>query len=168
MLFHEIQHPGSWWLWAIGIGVGIPLFVGAAVLWRVARRSESRGLRAVLLVCAACTFSSGVAPTAFIAMLGMTTDVGDAGLRVTISPFLLEDTIGFDAITSVQVRRYDPIREYGGWGIRVGRRGRAYNMTGDRGVQLELRDAPPLLVGSQRPEELAEAIATKRRESLAP
>jgi hypothetical protein len=56
------------------------------------------------------------------------------------------------------VQTYRPIRDYGGWGIRYGRGGKAYNVSGNRGVMLELSDGQKLLIGSQRPEELANAI----------
>lgn len=55
-------------------------------------------------------------------------------------------------------RAYNPIPEYGGWGIRTGQRGRAFNMRGNEGVQLVLASGKRVLIGSQRPEELARAI----------
>lgn len=55
-------------------------------------------------------------------------------------------------------RAYNPIHEYGGWGIRTGRNGRAFNMRGNEGVQLVLASGKRVLVGSQRPDELAQAI----------
>jgi hypothetical protein len=38
----------------------------------------------------------------------------------------------------------------------------AYNVSGDRGVELTLRDGRRVMLGSQRPEELAQAIETQR------
>ncbi len=55
-------------------------------------------------------------------------------------------------------RRYRPIREYGGWGIRYGWSGRAYNVSGHEGVQLVFKDGRKLLLGSQHPQELEAAI----------
>ena len=46
----------------------------------------------------------------------------------------------------------------GGWGFRWGSSGRAYNLRGNRGVQLTLADGGRLLLGSQRADELAAAI----------
>jgi len=64
----------------------------------------------------------------------------------------------FDNIISCKIRTYKPIREYGGWGIRFSRKGRSYNVSGDRGVQLELTEGMLLLIGSQKAEQLADAI----------
>ena len=58
--------------------------------------------------------------------------------------------------------RYNPVAEYGGYGIRSGPRGRAYIASGNRAVQLEFRDGQKMLVGSQRPEELALKILQGR------
>jgi len=62
-----------------------------------------------------------------------------------------------------EVRRYRPLAEYDGWGIRWGlHKKRAYIMSGDMGVELELSDGERLLVGSKRPDELANAITTAK------
>jgi len=71
---------------------------------------------------------------------------------------LVHREILFQDIRRCEARTYRPIREYGGWGVRVGRRGLAYNVSGHRGVQLELAKGKPILIGSQRAEELAQAI----------
>ena len=56
------------------------------------------------------------------------------------------------------VHTYDPIGEYGGWGIKYGKMGKAYNVSGNRGVQLEFADRKSILIGSQKPEQLDSAI----------
>jgi hypothetical protein len=55
------------------------------------------------------------------------------------------------------------MREYGGWGVKYGWAGKAYNISGNRGVQLKLSNGKGLLIGSQRPEELAQAIQAGMR-----
>jgi hypothetical protein len=67
--------------------------------------------------------------------------------------------IPIGTIKRVEVVRYRPIADYGGWGICHGRDGeRVLNARGDRGVRLDLTDGSRLLIGSQRPEELALAL----------
>lgn len=66
-------------------------------------------------------------------------------------------------IRSCEARDYEPIGEFGGWGIRMGgARNWAYNVSGSRGVQLEFEDGRRLLIGSQRADELARAINAAR------
>ncbi len=61
-------------------------------------------------------------------------------------------------VVRAYARTYQPLREYGGWGIRVGPSGRAFNMRGNQGVQLELRSGQRVLLGSDRADALAETI----------
>jgi hypothetical protein len=63
-------------------------------------------------------------------------------------------------IASVQAEDYDPMGEFGGWGIKgpAGRWGWCYTVSGRRGVRIELDNRHRLLIGSQRADELAEAI----------
>ena len=70
--------------------------------------------------------------------------------------------IPIESIRSCEARTYRPIREYGGWGIRWGPSGKAYNVSGNEGVQLVLEGGKRVLIGSQRAEELAEAIESAR------
>ncbi|MHC4643443.1 MAG: hypothetical protein ACYS32_17515, partial [Planctomycetota bacterium] len=57
-------------------------------------------------------------------------------------------------------RTYKPILEYGGWGIRCSftGKGKAYNVSGNKGVQLVFTNGKKLLIGSQQPDDLAAAI----------
>lgn len=55
-------------------------------------------------------------------------------------------------------RTYKPLLEYGGWGIRFGKNGKAYNVSGKQGVQLVFKNGKRLLIGSQKHHELAHAI----------
>jgi hypothetical protein len=92
----------------------------------------------------------------FLSMRLVTTVRGD-GVYLRYVPFV-DRFIDFRDIVKCEARTYHPFREYGGWGIRGGRRRRAYNVRGNRGVQLTFRDGSSLLIGSQRAEELERAI----------
>lgn len=63
------------------------------------------------------------------------------------------------AISRAYVRPYDPLGEYGGWGLKGTRRHRALNVAGGEGIQLELADGTRLLLGTQRPTEARQALA---------
>jgi hypothetical protein len=61
-------------------------------------------------------------------------------------------------IVEAEAVTYRPVREYGGWGIRIGRKGMAYNVSGNWGVQITLESGRSFLLGSLQPEKLASAI----------
>jgi hypothetical protein len=85
--------------------------------------------------------------------------VRDDGIYIKLFPFHWSPRrIDFAEVKSCEVRTYRPIREYGGWGIRRGRQGRAYSIKGIQGVQLELASGDRVLIGSQKSDELFIAI----------
>jgi len=61
-------------------------------------------------------------------------------------------------IKSVERTSFDPAHDFGGYGIRSTRSGIAYLAGGGEGVRLEIASGPPVIIGSKRPGELAEAI----------
>jgi hypothetical protein len=65
-------------------------------------------------------------------------------------------------ITDARRRHDRPLAEYGGWGIRLGLSGTAYNVSGSEGVQLVLTSGRRILIGSQRSGELEAAIRRAR------
>ncbi|MCP4390683.1 MAG: hypothetical protein GY802_20475 [Gammaproteobacteria bacterium] len=79
---------------------------------------------------------------------------------------LARKAVPISEIVSFEATDYKALREYGGWGIKRGKDGRwAYNVSGNRGVFIDLADGRKWLIGSQRAEELAEAISRAKGES---
>jgi hypothetical protein len=98
-----------------------------------------------------------VALVAILLFLELHVTVQDAGVHIRMFPFA-NRTIAPAQIARWEARTYRPIREYGGWGVRFGPRGRAYNVSGNRGVELTLDNGKRVLIGSQRSDDLAAAI----------
>ena len=71
-------------------------------------------------------------------------------------------------VTEVEPVTYRPVMHYGGRGIRYsfgslgGTKGKAYNVSGNHGVRLTYTTNRHLLIGSQKPDELAAAIQSLR------
>jgi hypothetical protein len=66
--------------------------------------------------------------------------------------------VPLDHIQSVETITHDITRDYGGYGIRTIRGGKAYVARGDRGVRVTLTGGEKVVVGSQRPDELARML----------
>ena len=89
----------------------------------------------------------------------LTTEVRQDGIYIRFVPFHFRwQKIEFGEILECRAVTYRPIAEYGGWGIRYGRNGKAYNVSGNRGVRLELKNDKHLLIGSAHSDELNMAI----------
>jgi len=89
------------------------------------------------------------------------TVVDPVGIHIRYFP-LLRRTIPFENLKNYSVRTYDSISVLWGWGIYRSKNGWAYTVSGNRGVELELADGRRLLIGSQQPEMLIQAIETAR------
>ncbi len=73
-------------------------------------------------------------------------------------------------IDTAEVIRYHPIRDYGGWGYRLGRAGKAYSVSGRNGLHLIFNNGTKLLIGTQKPDELKRVLlqikATEEEKTL--
>jgi hypothetical protein len=100
-----------------------------------------------------------------VLLLQMTTEVTPNEVRVWFGWVpIYRRVVAITSIRGYHVVQYRPIADYGGWGIRAGRDGeRVLSARGNRGVRLEFSDGSRLLIGSQRPEELAETIKHAQR-----
>ena len=87
-------------------------------------------------------------------------EVREDELYVKYFPFLTRH-FRYEDIMSCQMREYNPLLEFGGWGVRYNFRTWVYNVSGNEGVQLTFRERTPLLLGSLRSEELEAAISAK-------
>ncbi len=145
--FREVQRGIGYWL-ALVLVVA---FIGPYV-WT--RHAPPQGM---LLATALLIFF-------FTYLCRMVTEVRDDGVYVQWWPFVpMFRRFPFADIESAVARTYNPIGEYGGWGIRVrigpgAKLGGAYNMKGNRGVQLVFKNGVRLLIGSQDAENLEHAI----------
>jgi len=132
-----------------GLGTGL-LLVTLGIAGYVLAVDEPRPAR-ILGV------SAGVLAVGLFCFVELTVTVYADRIGVRFFP-LLRKSIPLTDVRRCNARTYRPILEYGGWGIRRGKRGFAYNVRGNRGVDLVLADGRSLLLGSQRAEELSAAI----------
>lgn len=100
----------------------------------------------------------GIGLSLFILTYRMTTLV-TANFIVIKMTLLGKRLIRLSDIKRCYVRKYRPVLEYGGWGWSP-TLGRAYIVTGNTGVQLELKNGKKILIGSQQAEKLTSAISS--------
>jgi hypothetical protein len=95
-----------------------------------------------------------------IFMLRMTTEVTPTDVRVWFGGVpIYRRVVPLGDIRRIEPTSFRPIADYGFWGVRSSRDGeRALIARGTRGVRLELVDGSLLVIGSQRSEELAQAL----------
>ena len=85
------------------------------------------------------------------------TEIKKDGIQITFTPFT-NFIIPFNKIRSYKIREYRPILEYGGWGIRFNRTGKAYTVSGKIGMQIELSNGKEILIGTENPDKLLQSL----------
>lgn len=152
--FLEHQRFSPWFL-AVILSVLVP--IGGVILFSMPADAASGEQWAAVL---ALAVAAGL-NIAIFAGFRMTTRVGDG--KITFGfPLGLSRRVPLDRIEAVEVLRYRPLRDFGGWGLRIGGKGVMYNARGDRAVRLTLRGGQSVFIGSQRPEALAAALLAAR------
>lgn len=80
-------------------------------------------------------------------------------INIRFYPFMLKNKeLPIKDLERYYTRKYRPLMEYGGWGIRWNSNGRAYCIRGKMAVQLEFKSGSKILIGTQKPDELKAAI----------
>jgi hypothetical protein len=153
--FQEVQYFHQRWRLALLAGLVTVFLYGC---YRQVVRGEPWGNQPVSNALLVMMTLALAALIYWLLKMHLVTEVRDREVYVHFMLFWKPRRLPFSAILSVEPVTYRPIEQFGGRGIRRGRHGWAYTVSGDRGVQLTLAGGERLLVGSQRPEELAAAI----------
>ena len=155
--FREEQKFQQVWVWLIVLGLAALVWYSAIQQIVLRRPFGDRPAPDTLLIIFWLLFGIGLPLLMLSAKL--VTEVRSDGIYLRFVPFHISfQKIPLEEVKSFEVRKYNALREYGGWGIRYGPQGKAYNVGGNRGMQLELADGKRILIGSQRPEEFLAAL----------
>lgn len=157
-LFSERQRFKQLWLWAVLIGIdGLILyglirqvFFGEPFGNKPASNEQLLAATVVVLLV-----------TLLFAFLRLDTAIREDGIYYRFLPFQPRyKKISWDRVSKASVRKYHPIAEYGGWGLRLGLfgKGQAFNVSGDKGLQLVYDNGKKFLLGTQRPQEMEAAL----------
>jgi hypothetical protein len=160
-LYHEEQRFRQWWVWILVVAPAalawwpfIQQIVGGEPVGQNPAPDWLVGLIWLLI---------GVGLPLLFGITALVLEVTADEVSVNYRPFKRR-TIALRDIAQVQARTYNAVKEYGGWGIKGWSKDNvAYNVSGDRGVELTLRDGRRVMLGSQRPDELLAAIESQRR-----
>lgn len=157
ILFSERQRFRQWWLWTILIGVNGLILFG---IYRQLIQGEPFGDKPMSNAGLLFTEALVLAVTILSACITLETKITAEGIYVRFLPFARR-FYSWQTISKAYIRKYNALTEYGGWGLRwsMAGRGKAYNVSGRYGLQLEFTDNKKLLIGTQDQEALQEALA---------
>ena len=154
--FKEEQRFNQWWIWLLillSCGIWIWMFFQQIVMGKPFGTNPASDLGVVL---------TGIVPVLILVLfrfLKLETIIDNEGVKCRFLPFQRKfKTFLTQDIVKFEVKKYNPILDYGGWGIRYGRKGSAYNVSGNMGLYLELRNKKAFLIGTRTPDSLKYAI----------
>jgi hypothetical protein len=162
-LFREVQRFSQPWVWAsvVPVALGPIALIGYGVLHQLVG-GEPWGNNPMsdtgLMVTFVLTSAFGVVLLLLFYTLKLIVVIRPGALYLRFAPLHRQyKHFPLSEFSSHRPCTYRPIREYGGWGIRLVPGGRAYNVSGNRGVRFDYPDGKHILVGSQRAEDLSRA-----------
>ena len=155
ILFSEKQRFKQWWIWLILLAV---IFIPIFGLYHEMQKPEPFADPAVntgLILSLIIT----IPVTALFLFMKLETQINEDGIAVKFIPLHSKfRQFNWNEIEQISVRKYIPLGEFGGWGLRYGLQGKAYNIAGNQGIQIIFKNGKRLLVGTQKPEEAALAL----------
>ncbi len=150
IIFYEEQRFNQPWIWVLLVGLN--LLIGWGVIQQLAFEipwGTNPAPDAVLISIQAMPILLLI----LFIVFHLKTIISQDKINIIFVPFV-NKTIRWKEVEKAYIRQYKPLMEYGGWGIRRGLSGRAYNVKGKTGLQLQLKSGKKILIGTQKGEEL--------------
>ena len=158
-VFKETQRfTQTWFIVLMAISLIVPLIL---IIKEYLKEDSDFTTKGFVLTLSVLILS--IAPIFFFKLI---TRIDEKGIHYQFFPFHFKNKIiSWQEINSAYVRTYDPIGEYGGWGLKGGflwnkSKGTAINVSGDIGIQLELKKGKKILIGTQKKQEAKNALQT--------
>ena len=156
----------TWFILILIIAVAIPLGIGVygiikQLIYKIPFGDKPMSDIGLIIF----TFSM-LLVTFLIFYIQLITRIDEKGIHYQFFPFHFSmKTISWEKVHKVGVRKYLPISEFGGWGLKGGfffnkGKEKAINISGDIGIQLVLKNEKKLLIGTQKKEEVIQILKT--------
>ena len=157
IFYKEEQKFNQAWVWLILVIFLIPFFIVGNQLLELIK-ADSDDYLTLSLVLFVLLVSSIPVIWLFVKMK-LVVEIRKDGIWYKFPPLLNKwKTINKSEIENFEIRKYKPIKEYGGWGIKGKFKSKAYNVSGNIGLQLYLKNGRKVLFGTQRQEAIENAM----------
>jgi hypothetical protein len=155
--YREVQHFRQPWVWILLIGIAALMWYLFFLHFVMGTPAGTRPAPDAVVLLFTAIF--GIGFPLFFLVLRLEITVAGERLIFRFYPLQVRPrTVLLEEIVDATAETYHPLREFGGWGWWLGRRGAGYTVAGDRGVRVLLTSGKQFLLGSTRPEELRQAL----------
>ncbi len=157
VLYKENQKFTNKWIWLLVISAALFVWYGTVKQIIFHAPFGSRPSPDFLMIIIWIIFGIGM-PLLFL-LVRLTAEVRENGFYIRLFPFHLKfRKIPLEDIKNCETRTFNPLKDFGGWGIWFGSGSVTYTLKGCSSVQLEMTGGKKLLAGSGKPDEQAGAI----------
>lgn len=148
-VFNEEQtYRGTWIIYLILL-FELPTIVLLLVFYFRAEDKSEMGTALIVVV------STLLLIFLLILNLKLETRIDDKGVSFRYFPFIRNwRLIEKDRILSIQVIKYSPITDYGGWGLKGNKTAKAYSILGDEGILISTGERKKIMIGTSKAKEL--------------
>ena len=161
VLFYEKQRLTQWWLWTILVVAQlVPISLNFRKLYLAGLTDKPE----ILFSTVGIWLVVFVLSLLLIYSIKLETRITEKGVYVRMFPLGFSFKFyPFSNMLAYYVRKYHPVREYGGWGYKGRWNNRSLSIRGDRGLQLEFPNGNKLLIGTQKHQELLEILKSLQK-----
>lgn len=154
-IFKESQSYAGTWVMYFIILVEAPTLILLIVLYFT---SEDKQEMAIALGVVSCTMALLLI---VLFNIKLETRIDDKEISIRYLPFIQKwKKYPKAQIKSWEVLSYQPVMDYGGWGIKGNRTTRAYSVLGSEGLLLDVGEKKKIMIGTTKAKELKEFMET--------
>lgn len=148
ILFTEKQKFRQWWLWLLLLGINSTIIYNILNKLIIEKSIETATIISTFIL---------VLITILFYLINLRTTIYNDRIEVFFFPFGIHKKYNLKDITKLEIIKYNPILDYGGWGIRFG----AFSTSGNMGLKIfhkKTNFSKSILIGTQKPKELSIVI----------
>lgn len=161
VLFKETQQFRQWWWIVLILGITIPVIVLSIYsLYQQTVRGIPVGDSPVPNGALIAQLFFMIILLWFFFSMKLEVWIDQDGIHYRFFPLIYKNKIfSREEIQRYEIRKYSPLLDYGGWGIKKRFKwGRAYNVSGNIGLQLYLKTGKKVLFGTLRSQAIIYAM----------
>lgn len=157
--FHETQsYKGSWVMYLILL-TEVPTFILMLVLFFTSENKQEIGIALTIVV------SVMGLTIALILNISLEVKINHSGVHYRYFPFIRKwRHIPIEKIKDLKIITFNPIFDFGGWGIKRNKTTKLYNILGDQGLLIDTGEQKKTLLGTAKSKELEIFLENWREE----
>lgn len=148
-VFNESQNYRGTWVIYLILLVELPTLILMLVLFFTSEEKKEIGIALIFVVSILSLILT------LILNIKLETRIDETGIHFRYLPFIRKwRLIQINSIISAEVISFNPLLDFGGWGIKGNKTTKLFNITGDQGLLIDSGESKKILLGTLKAKEL--------------